>query len=232
MKRPVIGISAIDDDKHWMYQQRTSYSDAIWENGGLSIYLPCRESLEDVEQVVSLCDGLLVPGGADIDPSLYGEERVEECGKSHLVNDRYDLALIHEAVRQNKPVLAICRGLQAVNVAFGGTLYQDIPTQYETKVKHSSGLASKENYHRVILKEGSYIERLCGRGEILTNTSHHQAIMDLAEGFTVTARCEDGIIEAIECEERNIIALQWHPERMQDEETFRRLFAEFVDKCR
>lgn len=231
MKRPVIGITAFDDDRHYLYAQRTTYSDAVWNNGGMCIFLPCRESLEDLEQTVALCDGLIIPGGGDLDPSLYGEQKMEECGSTNLINDIYDIALIREAVRQQKPILAICRGMQAVNVAYGGTLYQDIPSQYETDVVHRWNPNGMENYHTANIEEDSFLFRLFNTAEIKVNTSHHQAVKDVAEGFAVTARCQDGIIEAIECLEKNIIAVQWHPERMQDEELFRQLFHDFIQRC-
>ena len=110
MKKPVIGISAVTAFNDRIYAQRITYPDAIWGAGGIPVFLPCAETDETCEQIVSMLDGLLVPGGADVDPHLYNEEPLEVCGKFNRREDNFDIALIKEAIKQNKPILATCRG--------------------------------------------------------------------------------------------------------------------------
>lgn len=231
MAKPIIGVSAPIIFSAPMYSQRTTYADAIDAAGGRAVYLPCYKSTENVKEVVDMLDGLVVPGGADVEPTLYGEERLPECGTSMLSDDEYDIALIKETIKQGKPILAICRGMQIMNVIFGGTLYQDIPSQYGKELFHSMHPGGIENFHIVNLEPDSHLAKILGSDEVRTNSSHHQAVKDLAEGFRIVGRAPDGIPEAMENEDGSILCVQWHPERMQDEKRFRDLFKVFIEKC-
>ena len=232
MKKPVIGISAVTAFSDRLHAQRITYPEAVWTAGGDVVLLPCNPDKSNCAQLVSMLDGLLVPGGADIDPALYGEEKMDVCGNTFRFEDEYDMELIKEAVKQNKPVLAICRGMQIMNVLYGGTLYQDIPSQYETQQNHSMPADGTITYHPVILEADSHLAEILGRTEVTANTSHHQAVKDLAQGFKIVGRAPDGIAEAMENEDGSIICMQWHPERMQDMEMYRNLFTYFVNKCK
>ena len=233
MKKPVIGITAVKSADKSNYEQRAAYAQAVWNADGEAILLPCNQDKSNCGQIVDLLDGLLVPGGADIDPMLYGEEKTEACGTTCLWEDEYDLELIKEAVKQKKPVLAICRGMQAVNVLFGGTLYQDIPTFYSTEIAHLQDNKMSENCHTVMLKKDSYLAKILGQTEdVKVNTFHHQAVKKLAKDFSVVAKAPDGTIEAIENEDASVVCVQWHPERMQELEMYRNLFKDFVFRCR
>ncbi len=232
MKKPIIGISAVTAFNERLYSQRITYPDAIWNAGGIPILLPCALNSDTCEQIVSMLDGLLVPGGSDIDPALYGEEVQSVCGNFNRNEDEYDISLIKEAIKQDKPILATCRGLQIINVLFGGTLYQDIPTQYKTDIIHSMGENFTENYHLVNLDKSSKLADVLGSCEVKANTSHHQCVKDLGHGLKIAGRAPDGIIEALENDDASIIAVQWHPERMQDMEMYRNLFKYFIDKCK
>lgn len=232
MKRPVIGITAVTAFNDRIYAQRITYPQAVWAAGGTPILLPCAPTTENRAEIISMLDGLLVPGGADVDPALYGEEKADVCGATFKNEDEYDMALIKEAVKQGKPILATCRGLQIMNVLYGGTLYQDIPSQKPSDITHSMGENYKENYHHVTLEPDSHLARILGSSEVTANTSHHQAIKDMCEGFRVVGRAPDGIIEAIENEDGSIICVQWHPERMQEFEMYRELFKDFVERCK
>ena len=232
MKKPVIGITAVTAFSDRLHAQRVTYPQAIWAAGGTPILLPCAPTTEDRAEIVSMLDGLLVPGGADIDPALYGEEKMDVCGSTFRSEDEYDMALIREAVKQGKPILATCRGLQIMNILYGGTLYQDIPTQAPSDIVHSMGENFKENYHPVTLEPDSHLARILGSAEVTANTSHHQAIKDMCEGFRVVGRAPDGIVEAMENEDGSILCVQWHPERMQDMEMYRNLFKDFIERCK
>ncbi len=232
MKRPTIGISAVTAFNEMMFSQRVTYPQAVWDAGGDAILLPCAPTTENCEKMINLIDGLLVPGGFDIDPTIYREEKIPECGPTFPSEDSYDMALIKEAVKQGKPVLCICRGCQIANVLYGGTLYQDIPTQYGKLVNHSKGdIEGIINTHTVKLEPDSYLAKILGSTNIITNTAHHQAVKDLGKGFKVVGRAEDGSIEAIEKEDGSIIAVQWHPELLQNVEMYRNLFIDFIKKC-
>ena len=233
MRKPVIGISAVTSLDEKAYTQRAAYAQAIWGAGGEAIFLPCNPDKSNVKQIVEMLDGLLAPGGHDVDPALYGEERMEECGRINLFEDEYDMELVKESVRQGKPVFAICRGMQVINVLYGGSLYQDIPVQYSEEILHTRVEPMEENYHTVIIEKNSYLAKVIRETEeVKVNTSHHQAVKDVAKGFRVTAKAADGIIEAIENEDASIVCVQWHPERLQDMEIYRNLIKDFVDKCR
>lgn len=232
MKKPVIGITAVTAFNDRLHAQRVTYPQAIWAAGGTPILLPCAPTTENRAEIVSMLDGLLVPGGADIDPSLYGEEKMGVCGATFKSEDEYDMALIKEAVKKGIPILATCRGHQIINVLYGGTMYQDIPTQCPSDINHAMGENYKENYHPVTLEADSHLAKILGATEVTANTSHHQAIKDMAPGFRVVGRAPDGIIEAIENEDGSILCVQWHPERMQEFEMYRDLFKHFIDKCK
>ena len=233
MRKPMIGITAITAYRENFHAQRTSYSEAVWGAGGEPILLPGNPDKSNCSQIVSMLDGLLVPGGPDIDPILYKEDKKETCGRTCLYEDEYDMELIKEAVKQGKPILAICRGIQIVNVLFGGTLYQDIPSEYSKEIYHSRMEPDVENYHTVTLEKDSYLAKVLGEWkDIKVNTSHHQAVKDLAEGFRIVGRAPDGTVEAMENDDASIMCTQWHPERMQDMEMYRKLFEDFVNRCR
>ncbi len=232
MKKPVIGITAVTAFSDRLHAQRVTYPQAVWAAGGTPILLPCAPTTDDRADIVAMLDGLLVPGGADVDPALYGEEKSEVCGAFFRSEDDYDIALIKEAVKQGKPVLATCRGMQILNVIYGGTLYQDIPTQYPSDVNHAMGENFKENYHPVKLEADSHLARILGATDVTANTSHHQSVKDRCTGLRVVGVAPDGTVEAMENEDGSIIGVQWHPERMQEFEMYRNLFKDFIERCK
>lgn len=233
MKKPVIGITAITAFDEMFHSQRVTYTEAVWAAGGEVILIPANPDKSNCAQIVSMLDGLIAPGGPDVDPDLYGEAVLPECGAFCRYEDEYDMELIREAVKQGKPVLAICRGMQVVNVLYGGTLYQDIPAQFGKEIQHSRVVKGIEIYHEATLEEESHLAKILGAWEgIKVNSSHHQAVKDLAEGFRIVGRAPDGTVEAMENEDASIFCVQWHPERMQDMEMYRKLFVDFIQKCR
>ena len=231
--KPIIGITSITAFDEGYHSQRVTYSQAIWNAGGEVILLPSNPDKSNCAQIVNMLDGLLVPGGPDIDPELYRNAKIDKCGTFCRYEDEYDMELIKEAVKQNKPILAICRGMQVVNVLYGGTLYQDIPSQYETDIQHQRIVKGVEIYHTATLDKDSRLAQILGAWkDVKVNSSHHQSVKELAEGFKITGKAPDGIAEAMENEDGSIICVQWHPERMQEEEMYRKLFADFIERCR
>ncbi|MDR1794647.1 MAG: gamma-glutamyl-gamma-aminobutyrate hydrolase family protein [Erysipelotrichaceae bacterium] len=178
----------------------------------------------DMKDIVSRFDGLVVAGGGDVDPFYYNQENRASKGIDTDI-DETDLLLIQNFAKVNKPILGICRGIQIINVAFGGTLIQDIPTEYPTTLHHAPYMEEgmrKLPSHTVAVEAGTLAHSLLGSGT-LVNSFHHQAIDELAPEFIVSATAEDGLIETIE--RGNILAVQWHPERLQKDPDQRALFA-------
>ncbi|NDV66947.1 gamma-glutamyl-gamma-aminobutyrate hydrolase family protein [Bacteroides sp. 224] len=211
--KPLIGISCSYPDSMFSSVRKT-YSESIIKAGGIPLLIPVTVKEDVLTEIISRMDGLILIGGEDICPSYYKEEAIPELGRVNGIRDVYDLLLIRLASERKLPTLGICRGLQAVNVAFGGSLYQDIPSQYpDTTVNHNQKEPSSITTHLIKLQPGSIIATITEKEELITNTHHHQAIKDIAPGFKATAWSTDGIIEAIESTiELPIWAVQFHPE--------------------
>jgi putative glutamine amidotransferase len=173
-------------------------------------------------------DGLLLTGGGDLDPSLYGEERRPECGGIDSDRDGFELPLVSAAVDMGMPVFGICRGVQALNVALGGTLHQHIDGT--DPVDHGRG--PDWVTHTVTLKGGSLISRIMQAEEVEVGSSHHQALARLGDGLVSAGFAEDGVVEAVEMEDRWVIGVQWHPELTAETDAAQqRLFDAFVKKA-
>ena len=166
--------------------------------------------------IISRLDGIILIGGADIHPSYYNEEPIEQLGEVDSLRDVYDISLIRLAAQRGVPMLGICRGEQLINVAFGGTLYQDIPAQHpDTTVRHNQEEPSSVPTHAVNLLPDSEMARITGETQLFTNTHHHQAVKQVAPGFRITAWATDSIPEAIEnIEGKPIWGVQFHPEAL------------------
>lgn len=178
------------------------------------------------------CDGLLLPGGADIDPARYGQAPQPECGKPNALRDAAEFVMLDAFYRTGKPVLGICRGIQVMNVHAGGTLFQDI--KGTAVCRHMDFRSRGRDIHRVTVTEGSLLARIIGSGEHAVNSLHHQAANRIGEGFTVSATSEDGFAEAIERADYPFcLGVQWHPEHMsRRSRTQQQIFAAFAEACR
>jgi putative glutamine amidotransferase len=180
--------------------------------------------------VVASCAGLVLPGGIDVDPARYGEARHPAVTAVDEARDEYEIALVRAALAADLPVLAICRGLQVMNVAAGGSLIQDIPSQIGTPVTHQVSDPKDAIAHDVSIAAGSRLQELMGSaavgGRLPVNSRHHQAVGRIAQGFVVTSRASDGVIEALERPDaRFCVGVQWHPENFIESGTFLPLFA-------
>jgi putative glutamine amidotransferase len=177
---------------------------------------------------------VLLTGGEDVDPALYGQDRIEKCGEPNKARDETEIAMSLAARELGKPLLAICRGPQVLNVAFGGTLIQDIPSQVPGALKHNADEERASRVHDVSIEPGSLTAKAIGATEVSVNSLHHQSIRDVAPGFVVSATAPDGIVEAIEWDGDDwwALAVQWHPEEMNDspEPWDRGLFRAFADR--
>ncbi len=227
VKSPVIGItcSMEHQDKTRTYPtayafdyMKRNYYQAVERSGGVAVLLPNTEMRVLVNNYLKLVDGLLISGGNDVDPAFYRERKKAKNLSITSERDAFEIALVKRAKESGVPVLAICRGMQLVNVAFGGSLYQDFrfEKRFLDHTLEGSGIYRKK--HPVIIQENSALFRIIGRSKIMVNTSHHQMVKKVAPGFVATAWSEkDGVIEAIEPKDKHSpMCVQWHPELMKD----------------
>ncbi len=210
--KPLIGLSCSHPNDYSSVRQ--TYTESVLKAGGLPVLIPVTENTEALADMLDRVDGLILIGGCDVHPSYYGEEPIEQLGEVDSLRDVYDLALIRLAADRHLPTLGICRGEQLINVAFGGSLYQDIPAQYpDTSVNHQQQEPSSVPTHVVNVLSGSVLEQITGQNQLFTNTHHHQAVKKVAPGFRITAWAADSIPEAIEAtDKRPIWGVQFHPE--------------------
>lgn len=222
MKKPVIGISGSmivenQGDIFVGYQRaytNDDYIQAISRAGGVPVVLPIVDSKEEILAQVELLDGLVMMGGHDVDPELYSEEPTAKLGFIYPRRDRFDLELINAARDRKIPMLGICRGHQIINVAFGGTLYQDLSEIKDCKLAHVQKTFCFEPIHKINVEENTNLFNLIGK-EMRVNSFHHLAIKDVAEGFVVSAKSNDNVIEAIEyTKDQYVMGVQFHPEMM------------------
>ena len=215
-----------------IYQAQSNYCRAIVKAGGI----PIISALADAEEYAAIADGILFTGsGCDVTPALYGQEnrKAEYCNREL---DDMELKLFDVFYRAGKPILGICRGVQLINVALGGTLIQDIPQEIPNLTVHDAIYKKEATHHPVVAKEGSLLHSLFGK-QFMTNSFHHQAVKDCGRDMAVTVTSTDGVIEAIEHTSLPIIGVQWHPERMiheidQDYPNMLPLFEHFIDLCK
>lgn len=195
------------------------YVDGVAQAGGAPVVLPPVMDARAAASVVDGLDGLLLSGGSDLHPRYYGEEPIPELDVTLAERDELEMALLESALRRGIPIFGICRGLQVLNVAFDGTLYQDLPSQVDQELlKHRQTTPKWQATHEIEVHGDTRIAGIMGGGTIKVNSYHHQAVKDLAGDFVVSAKSSDGIVEAIEyrdLSERWIVAVQWHAEAMR-----------------
>lgn len=234
-RRPVIGITAyprvveIVPVPTVLHTANRFYVDSVVRAGGVPLVLPVVDP-DLAGSVIDRIDGLVVPGGGDVDPARYGEERAPETHTVDADRDAWELACLAAALEARLPVLATCRGMQVLNVALGGTLVQHLPAV--TECGHGAADRYTEGVHRVRLAPASNLARLLGATEVSTNSLHHQAVGRLGEGVCAVGWAPDGTVEAIEVTPHpEVVAVQWHPELMPDDPAQQGLFADLVARA-
>lgn len=241
--RPIIGVTPdfnAGDRKDMggrepTYFLRARYLQAIEQAGALPIMLPLVMSKAQHRQLLTHVDGLLLTGsGADLDPQLYGEPqryafRIMSPARAHL-----EIGITVLAHRAGIPLLGICGGMQSINVAFGGTLIQDLARDVGTRLRHQPPGSATKTVHKITVTPHSLLRRVLGRAEISVNSSHHQSVKDVPSSLTVSATAPDGVIEAIEAPTHPfLLGVQWHPEFLYDRDpVHRRLFTALVNAAR
>lgn len=233
--RPAIGVTiGYDDRRPGLHALRQDYVRSVEGAGGLPLVLaPGRP--EDAPELLDHVEGLLLSGGSDVDPALYGAAPHPKLGRVVRERDEFELALAREALERDLPLLAICRGHQVLNVATGGTLVQDIPSELTGDVGHDSRRRRWEPAHMVQVNEGTRLREILGRSTVSVNSFHHQAIERVGRGLLVSA-CSigDRLVEAVEMPDRRfVLGVQWHPEAYWNrEDGFQTLFAALVAASR
>ncbi len=234
--RPLIAVTPNYDYSIETATIKNLYTEAVHEAGGASVVLPCCTDEEVLGRVLDACSGLLVTVGPDIDARYFGENNLSFTGNVSPYRDAMEMFLIRQAARQKKPILGICRGLQILNVAFGGTLYQDIKHQIRDREigEHSQKAPRWYPYHDIYIKRDSLVYKSFeNRDRASVNSFHHQSVKDPAPGFLITSQAADGIIESIENTGYEFaVGVQWHPEDMWEKDRlYLNIFRMFVESC-
>jgi putative glutamine amidotransferase len=242
-KRPVVGVPtqtlqslggvSAEIPPSWVMSQR--YVLTLTNAGAVPWLIPLVDD-ETLHAAYEKLDAVFLPGGADIDPVSYGQSPHALCDKTDRDRDRVELALARWAMNDGKPVLGVCRGMQLINLAAGGSLYQDIAEQRAGSIKHDyfpfGGRTFRRDYlaHEVSVVAGTRLADVFGAGALRVNSMHHQGVRDIGEGLNVTATAEDGLVEGLEADSgAYVVGVQWHPEALTDDHpAARRLFEDFI----
>jgi putative glutamine amidotransferase len=243
LKRPVIGVTtqtlhAIHGipealPSSWVMNQR--YFHAVTRVGAVPWMIPLyHDDLDTLREIYDRLDGLLIPGGVDMDPRTYGEDVLPECGTLDPARDAVELQLTRWAIADEKPVLGLCRGAQVINVAAGGSLYQDVPSQVANAIKHdyypTMGFARDHRAHAVDLSAATLIADVLGGSTAVVNSMHHQSVKRVGGGLAISAVAPDGVVEAVEgTGDAYLVGVQWHPEMFEEETA---LFGGFISAAR
>ncbi|WP_226584601.1 gamma-glutamyl-gamma-aminobutyrate hydrolase family protein [Halobacillus litoralis] len=239
--KPLIGISGsiiIDQGGRFPGYDRAyvnnDYVQSVLRGGGIPFILPVLEDDETITMQAQAMDGLVLSGGHDVNPLLYGEEPRLKQGTPFPERDHSETILAKEMIRQGKPVFAICRGIQLLNVAYGGSLHQDLSYMETESLKHDQYHNPSQETHTITTEPNSVMREQFGQ-TTLTNSFHHQIIKEVAPGFKATAYAKDGVVEAIEKigEDGFVLGVQWHAEMMtKKHESMQRLFDRFVEEAK
>lgn len=227
-----VGISESfpQGDKKSKVSVNSDYAEAVSRSGHIPVVVPRFGTDAQFDALVAKLDVLIMTGGEDFDPARYKTKRSPKLGVVNAPRDDFDFRLLEAARRRRLPVIGICRGCQLLNIAFGGTLWQDLPSEFPVaNVQH------RNVYHKISVASDSRLAKAVGSTNVLVNSYHHQAVKDLAPGFRVVAKAPDGVVEAIECDSYPAIGVQFHPEKMlcgEKDETFAAFFRNMLSLFR
>ena len=211
------------------------YMKAVEAAGGIPVMLPLTVDQDAIRSMARVFDGFLFTGGQDVNPEMYGEKKEPCCGEICEERDVLERTLLERVIDLDKPVLGICRGIQLINAALGGTLYQDLNTQRPSTatIEHRQRPPYDRPVHRITIVKDSPLHRILGEEHMMVNSFHHQGIKRLAERLAPLASSEDGLIEAVHMPDRKfVLAVQWHPEYIyKADDRHLRLFRELITHC-
>ncbi len=228
--KPIIGVMPLWDDTKDSIWMLPGYMDGIRQAGGIPVIFPLSENESDLGQLIDMCDGFLFTGGHDVSPKMYGEEPLEGLVDTCEKRDAMEAVVLKTAIDLDKPVLGICRGIQFINAALGGTLYQDLQTQFPSDITHHQDPPYDVPVHTVAVMKDSPLYQQLQVDQLPVNSYHHQAVKKPAPGLVPMATAPDGIIEALyKPEHRFLWAVQWHPEfSFRTDDYSREIFKAFI----
>ena len=231
MAKPVIGVMPLWDDEKDSIWMLPGYFDGIIREGGIPLMIPFLENVEDLDRIAGLCDGFLLTGGHDVAPELYNETPLQDNVCCCRKRDEMELFILRSAIENDKPVLGICRGIQFINAALGGTLYQDIPTQYPSDIQHHQEPPYNVPVHGVKIVKDTPLYECLHTDFLQVNSYHHQAVRRIAPGLEEMAISTDGLVEALYMPSHRFLwAVQWHPEfSYETDENSRKIFRSFTE---
>jgi len=229
--RPVIGVTALIDYQKESYWMLPGYFKGLEMQGALPIMLPLIGDRHDVAHLLTKVDAVLFTGGQDVGPFMYGEDESEQLGETSLERDTLETILLQEALERDMPILGICRGIQLMNAALGGTLYQDIPTQLPSDIVHDQKAPYDAPSHSVKIVNGTLLHDIIGKDEIMVNSLHHQGVKRLSPHMEKMAVAPDGLIEAANIKgQKFALSVQWHPEfSYKTDNDAKKIFKAFVN---
>lgn len=232
--RPIIGLIPLYDDFKDSYWMLPGYMKLLEKCGALPVMLPLTDDKDELDELFDHIDGLLFTGGHDVGPDVYGEKASDKCGTPCKLRDEMEAYLLDKALKSNKPLFGICRGIQFINAYMGGSLYQDLSSEHPSEVTHQMTKPYDRAVHKVSVKDNTLLAKIIGSGQYEVNSYHHQAIKRLADGLVSMAESEDGLIEAVSVEGcKFALAVQWHPEfAYEKDEKCLLLIQAFVNACK
>lgn len=232
MKKPLIGLVPLVDEGRESYWMLPGYMTGVEQAGGVPVMLPLTSDEEALRRLAQGLDGFLLTGGHDVSPAVYGAPVSPRCGDCCPKRDEMEGLLLRLVLEADKPVLGICRGIQFLNAALGGTLYQDLPDERPSAVIHHQEPPYDQPSHPVSLLPGTPLAALMEAHTLPVNSCHHQGIKALAPALSPMAKAEDGLVEAVWMPAARFVwAVQWHPEFAFRTESSRRIFRQFVATC-
>lgn len=235
-RKPLVGLTTTRGRNSFgnpTFTVNATYVQSIVSAGGLPVLIPLDLPPDDMQVLTARLDGILFTGGDDIDPRRYGSQPHPKVSGVDARRDQVEDHLVHYAIQTNMPFLGICRGAQVINVALGGSLYEDLPDQFPHALQHDNHDLPRNNLaHSVNVERESRLEQILGGGETRVNSLHHQGLRRLGESLQSSAFSPDGLVEAVELPGHPYgLAVQWHPEELQEHEAMRRLFLSFIQAC-
>lgn len=234
--KPIIGLTCSKENivNGSINNINTTYINVVLKAGGIPIIIPVLEDSINADRYLDIVDGIIFTGGGDIAAQYFDEEPVKEVDEICYDRDKIEMALFHAAYERRKPILGICRGAQLINIALGGSIYQDIYTQVPNVLGHTLRTNIQEGYHTINIEKESIIYEIFNKEKLVVNSQHHQSIKSLGNNLKITAKSSDGVVEAIEStDERLVLGVQFHPEAMAMKyDEFLKPFIYFVKRCK
>lgn len=229
--QPLIGITTSFEENEFAQLRRT-YALSVNQAGGTPVLLAPIVDEDLAHRLADQLDGLILSGGGDVDPAFYHEDHHEKLGTVNLIRDQYEMQLVRAFLERKKPILAICRGCQLLNVVLGGTLIQDVPSYIDTQLEHDQIEERHVATHLVKIEAQTKLAEIVKAEQIEVNSFHHQSVKQLAPSCRAIAYAPDGVVEAFEVEgDSFVLALQWHPECMLEDTYSQRIFHSFIQSC-